>query len=72
MARYAAPRVNIIAQGAGNREGVGIRPVCFVVPDVLGKLAFLLLLATSRPVDEDDGGVLAYTRGIEEVSYRIL
>jgi len=41
-------------------------PVCFVVPDVLEKLAFLFLLATGRPTDEDNGGVLAYTRGIEE------
>ena len=38
---------------------MGIWPLCFVVPDILGKLA---LLATNRPVDEDDGGVLAYTR----------
>ena len=69
MARYAAPRVDTVAQGAGNREGVGIWPLCFVVPDILGKLA---LLATNRPVDEDDGGVLAYTRRIEEASNRIL
>ena len=43
--------------------------MCFVVPDILGKLA---LLATNRPVDEDDGGVLAYTRQIEEASNCIL
>ena len=48
---------------------MGIWLLCFVVPDILGKLA---LLATNRPVDEDDGGVLAYTRRIEEASNRIL